>query len=113
MDTKLDIDSIKWVDGKVKGFHGKSFIDLDNGTVKLVRVDPGADYPHHRHPDKTEYAYVIEGTLEFTIGDASYSSKAGDFYIFPRNTPHAIHNKAGNEGLLLIGAVKENNHTNK
>jgi quercetin dioxygenase-like cupin family protein len=107
MDSKLDIGSVKWVEGKVKGFHGKPLIDLNNGTVKLVRVDPGADYPQHRHPDRTEYAYVVEGCLEFTIGDDVYTGNVGDFYIFPSNTLHAIRNKTNNEGLMLIGAIKE------
>lgn len=54
--TKVESNTLDWTAGKVKGFYAKQFIDLDNGTVKLIRVDAKAVYPLHRHPDKTEYA---------------------------------------------------------
>lgn len=107
MKTKIGINTLDWTGGKVKGFYGKQFIDLDNGTVKLVRVDPKADYPLHRHPDKTEYAYVVDGSIEFTIDDKTYCGASGDFFIFKKMTMHAIHNKTDKTGTLLIGAIKE------
>jgi quercetin dioxygenase-like cupin family protein len=47
--------------GQVKGFSGKDLLQLSNGTVKVVRIEPMSVYPEHVHPDKTEYAFVMEG----------------------------------------------------
>lgn len=107
MKTKIGSDTLEWAGGKVKGFYARQLLDLENSTVKLVRVDAKADYPLHRHPDRTEYAYVLEGNLEFMIGNETYSGTSGDFFIFKKMIMHAIHNKTDKTGTLLIGAIKE------
>ncbi len=107
MKVKIGSDTLEWTIGKVKGFYAKQFINLDSGTVKLVRVDAKADYPLHRHPDKTEYAFVVDGNIDFTIGNETYSGASGDFFIFEKMTMHAIHNRTDKAGTLLIGAIKE------
>lgn len=108
MEPKVDYKALDWKTGNVKGFSGKQLIDQDNGTVKLVRVDPQSNYPLHRHPDKTEYAYVVEGNFEFIVGDKTYDGVPGDFLVFPLMTMHAIHNKTDKAGTLLIGAIMKN-----
>lgn len=108
MDAKITGEPKAWVSGKVKGFMGKSLMDLDNGTVKLVRVDAQSSYPLHRHLDKTEYAYVIAGDFQFTINNKTHSGVPGDFFIFKVGTRHAINNQTNKTGMLLIGAIKEN-----
>ena len=107
MNSKISEETLTWTEGNVKGFQSKSLIDLNNGTVKLVRVDPQSSYPLHRHPDKTEYAYVISGNLQFTIGDGTYDGVPGDFFIFKIRTTHAISNLTDKSGIILIGAIKE------
>lgn len=106
MEKKIKSGLLDWTTGKVKGFYGKDFVNLEKGSVKLVKIDPFALYPVHVHPDKTEYAYVIEGNPEFEIEDQHYSSEPGDFFIFPIALKHAIKNKTDVECLLLIGAIK-------
>lgn len=96
-----------WSAGKVKGFYGKELIHRKNGEVKLVKVDPLATYPEHKHPHKTEYAHVIQGNPVFVIDDQRYTSEPGDFFIFPVNTKHAIINDTTVEGLLLVGLIDE------
>ncbi|MEZ4945037.1 MAG: cupin domain-containing protein [Cyclobacteriaceae bacterium] len=106
MKTKVDHKSQKWISGKVKGFSGKELLDLENGAVKLVGVDAQSSYPMHRHSDKTEFAYVVDGNFEFVIGDQTYNGEVGDFFIFPVMIMHAIHNRTSEGGTLLIGAIK-------
>ena len=106
MENKIKPKQLDWTTGNVKGFYGKEFINQDNGSVKLVRIDPLAAYPEHLHPDKTEYAHVIEGQPGFVIDHRHYTSEPGDFFIFPANTKHAIVNHSDAECLLLIGAIK-------
>lgn len=106
MEHKIKSNFCGWTAGKVKGFYGKDYLSTGNGGVKLVKVASFSKYPAHKHPEKTEYAYVINGKPEFTVDDIRYTSEAGDFFIFPSNTNHAIENNTDEECLLLIGAIK-------
>lgn len=92
--------------GQVKGFSGKDLVQLSNGTVKVVRIEPMSVYPEHVHPDKTEYAFVMEGNPEFVINNLSFEGEVGDFYIFPVGEKHSIKNNTQKECCLLIGAIK-------
>jgi|SRR6185312_5428805 len=106
MSNKIKPDTLNWAEAKVKGFHGKEFINLEKGSVKLVKIDPLAIFPEHLHPEKTEYALVIEGTPEFMIENESYKSEVGDFFIFPAGKKHEIKNNTSKTCILLIGAIK-------
>ncbi|CAN5333765.1 hypothetical protein BH10BAC1_BH10BAC1_20260 [soil metagenome] len=106
MEYKIDINSLEWKSGQVKGFSGKEFLQLNNGGVKMVKVEPMAFYPIHAHPDKVEYAFVIEGTPEFLIEEKTWLAKSGDFFIFPNTIKHAINNNSAVECYLLIGSIK-------
>lgn len=106
MKTKTRTQELSWKEGKIKGFFGKELLSLPNGSFKLIKVAPFASYPEHLHPNKTEYAYVLEGTLEFIIDSKTHSGKAGDFIIFPLNTKHSIKSKTDFESILLIGSVQ-------
>jgi len=92
----------------VKGFAGKELISLDAGGLKLIKIEPHANYPEHLHPDKTEYAYTLEGQPEFTIDNEHYKSKPGDFFIFPQNIKHSISNPANIGCIILVGVLKTN-----
>lgn len=105
MKNKIRPKELEWTTGKVKGFYGKEFITQEKGSVKLVRIDPVATYPEHLHPDKTEYAYIIEGNPIIVIDKQHYMSEPRDFFIFPVNTKHTIINNTSDECLLLIGAI--------
>lgn len=106
MENKIKSELLDWTSGKVKGFYGKDFINIDKGGVKLVKIDPFAEYPEHIHPDKTEFAYVIEGIPEMLIDNQQYTSEPGNFFIFPATEKHSIKNKTNTECLLLIGNIK-------
>lgn len=102
---KVDVTDLDWKTGQVKGFLGKEFIQLSNGGVKLVLIEPMAIYPVHIHPDKTEFAYVIDGNPEFFIDSEYFIGKSGDFFIFPSNVKHSIKNNTAVESLVLIGSI--------
>ncbi len=106
MKNKIIPTELNWVSGKVKGFSGKELISLTNGGLKLIKIAPFATYPEHIHPDKTEYAYVLEGVPEFIINSETHIGKTDDFFIFPFNTKHAIKNNTNSECILLIGAIQ-------
>ncbi len=107
MELKITPSELEWTEGKVKGFHGKMLIDMENGSLKLIRIDAGATYPVHVHPEKTEYAYILDGEPCFMIGDKEYCGKPGEFFIFPYQTKHAIFNRSDNECKILVGAISK------
>lgn len=105
---KSTIDSFQeWKAGKIEGFLSKDILQLDHGSVKMVKVSPNAIYPEHQHPHKTEYAYVIEGEPMFEINGSQFIAQPGSFHVFPVNSKHKIWNPKTFECLLLIGAIED------
>lgn len=94
-----------WQTTNVEGVLGRDLLALPEGTAKLIRLLPGARYPRHQHPTRTEYAYVLAGTPRLIVADQAYDAAVGDFVTFPTDTPHALENHAQVEALLLVGAV--------
>jgi quercetin dioxygenase-like cupin family protein len=45
--------------------------------------------PLHQHPWDEAY-YVLEGELDFQVGEKKMTLKAGDFLFAPGGTPHAF-----------------------
>lgn len=95
---------MEWTKGKVKGFHGKDLLS-GNTSIKLVKLNPHAKYPEHIHPDKTEFAFVLEGNIEVLIDTEKYIGEKDDFFIFPSGITHSIMNPTDIECIVLIGAI--------
>lgn len=53
----------------------------------------GCDSGLHVHANEDEGIYLISGELEITIGDSSFTLKAGTCCFIPRNVPHRLRNK--------------------
>jgi quercetin dioxygenase-like cupin family protein len=106
MNYKIESSNVNLKPGQVKGFLGKDLIQLANGGVKLIKIESLSAYPEHIHPDKTEYAYIIEGNPQFVIDNQVFEGKVGDFFIFPNNIKHAIRNNTIVACYLLIGSIK-------
>ena len=96
-----------WQEGKVSGFLTREFIQAENGSFKIVQIKPKAIYPDHRHPDKTEYASVLEGIVDFVLEEERHTCITGDFFVFPVNKTHAILNPGEETVLLLVGSIKK------
>ena len=77
--------------------------------VIQVRVDfdPGYVSPRHTHPGE-EIIYVLEGTLEYQIGDRPpVKVKAGDVLFVPAGTVHLARNVGSTNGAELATYVVE------
>jgi quercetin dioxygenase-like cupin family protein len=74
-----------------------------------VRVDlaPGVAFGKHTHPGE-EIIYVLEGTLEYQVGDKPpVTLKAGDVLFVPANTPHSARNPGSVKGSELATYIVE------
>lgn len=103
----IKTDQMEWKTMPVQGIYGKELFNQENGSFKLVKLEANANYPIHQHPDKTEFAYVLEGELEATIGENVYTGTTGAFFTFPVGNKHGLHNPTQKLTVVLIGAVKD------
>ncbi|MEN7529367.1 MULTISPECIES: cupin domain-containing protein [unclassified Cupriavidus] len=96
------------------GIHRTDLVKHDLSTPLLegvqVRVDfePGAFAPKHAHPGE-EIAYVLEGTLEYQLGDSPpVTLKAGQALFIPAGMAHSARNVgSGKSSELATYIVKK------
>ncbi|MBU1660648.1 MAG: cupin domain-containing protein [Chloroflexi bacterium] len=55
--------------------------------MALVDLDPNTLMPMHSHPHE-QVGIVIEGEIEFTIGEETRNLKPGDVYVIPGGVKH-------------------------
>ncbi len=67
-------------------------------NIKVLRMD-GTASSKESHP-YTEGLLVLDGELKLEIGGEVVTIVAGEIYIAPANTPHAV--AAGSHGTLVI-----------
>ena len=84
-------------------------LDVAEREVVQVRVDfaPGAAFGKHWHPG-AEVAFVLEGTLEYQLGDKPpVTLKAGESLFIPAGTIHSARNVGSVAGAELATYVVE------
>lgn len=61
-----------------------------NGQFLAIYQDnpPNTQIPMHVHQNEDEVYKVLEGEVEFTVGDRKSVLKSGDTIFLPRNIPH-------------------------
>lgn len=55
----------------------------------LLELAPGCLVPRHSHPHE-QAGIVLEGELEFTIGDETRVVKAGEVFFIPGGVEHSV-----------------------
>jgi quercetin dioxygenase-like cupin family protein len=55
----------------------------------------------HVHPDKTDSFYILEGELEFTIGDETVRAGPGAFVAAPAGVRHGFRNPGPGRARFL------------
>ncbi|MEU2512695.1 cupin domain-containing protein [Streptomyces syringium] len=73
--------------------------EVGGGTcVKVLRMDDGG-LVEEAH-DTAEALFVLDGCLELTVEGAPVAVRAGELYVVPPNTPHAV--RQGSRGVLVV-----------
>jgi uncharacterized cupin superfamily protein len=58
----------------------------------LTAIDPGkAAFPKHSHRANEEMFFILEGSGELKLGDATYPVRAGDVIACPHGGPETAH----------------------
>jgi quercetin dioxygenase-like cupin family protein len=65
-------------------------------------VPPGGGPPPHVHRNEDETFYVLEGHVEFRLGDDRVTAGAGDFVNIPRGRVHNFHNASSSMAKLIL-----------
>ncbi len=69
--------------------------------IMMVRVElaPHSRVPEHTHPHE-QAGIVLEGELDFSIGEESRHLRQGDAYLVPSGVPHSA--TAGDSQALVL-----------
>jgi quercetin dioxygenase-like cupin family protein len=51
-------------------------------------LQPGTEPPTHTHSREDETFYMLEGSIQFTIGEHVFTAKPGDYVVMPKGIPH-------------------------
>ena len=88
-------------DGWVKmAFPGVEIRSLIGQKTLMVRMQPGAVFPKHEHP-QAEQCYVIEGSITDSGGVTLH---AGDFVVMPAGIEHEAIRSEGGATFLITYA---------
>jgi len=68
-------------------------------TLAVVELDPGAVVAEHQHENE-QLGLLLQGSMDFRIGDERRELRPGDVWTIPSNTPHEA--LAGPDGAVVI-----------
>jgi quercetin dioxygenase-like cupin family protein len=70
--------------------------------VMEALVPPGGGPPPHIHNREDETFYLLEGQIEFLLGDEIVTAGPGDFVNVPRGTVHRFRNTGAETARLVL-----------
>ena len=65
-------------------------------------VPPGGGPPPHIHRNEDETFYIVEGRIEFLLGDEVVTGGTGDFVNVPRGVVHRFHNAGAAAARMIL-----------
>src|SRR6185312_9580264 len=70
---------------------GKVAADQGSGSIAVMEgtAEPGFGPPTHIHHSSEELFYVLQGQMDFQVGDQRVSATPGTLVMVPRGTVHA------------------------
>jgi quercetin dioxygenase-like cupin family protein len=80
---------------------GETVADATDYTVVYNELEPGAKIGTHQD-GVDELVYVIDGTVETTVGDETTTAATGELAVVPADVPHSVRN-TGTETARLLG----------
>jgi quercetin dioxygenase-like cupin family protein len=66
---------------------------------------PGFGPPRHVHDGADEWFYILDGEVQFLVGDQTFERSTGGFVFIPRGTVHAPKILGDSPARLLCGFV--------
>lgn len=97
-------ESVKYDAEKVEF---KTVFETTKGGVSLVAMKAGQQLETHLAPFEVMVT-LVEGEIEFTMLDQTYSIRAGEYILMGANVPHSVVAKADSKMLLV--KIKDDPH---
>jgi len=74
----------------------------------MVEVEPkdGDEAPERHGHEGQEFNYVVEGSMDFFIGDMTYVLETGDSVYFDSSVPHAMRARGGKKTRFIAVVMK-------
>src|ERR687893_1211221 len=94
--------TMRWVVGDLVTF--KIAGEHTNGAFTLGEevTPPQGGPPPHLHTHEDETFYVVEGELEFVVGESTISAGAGSVVHGPKGTPHSFRNVGSAPSRMVV-----------
>lgn len=77
----------------------------DQVLLCRVRYAPGAEVPAHSHEHTEQLMWMLEGSLEMTVGSESREISAGDVVAVNRGVEHSLRSEGGCAFLEALSPV--------
>ena len=61
-------------------------------TVGDLTVQPGVRSAYHLHPNTEESIFVVDGEIEFRLGNSKFRASSGDCVLAPKGIGHGLEN---------------------
>jgi quercetin dioxygenase-like cupin family protein len=78
-------------------------VKADRPELSLLEVtfDPGSGVEPHFHRKHSDSFYVLEGELEFHVGDEVFTATSGSYVLAPPNVVHYFRNMSDGPARML------------
>ena len=82
---------------------GTNVVKAARPELSLIEfeVEPGGEVQPHLHRGQSDSFYVLEGELEFRIGDEVVSATAGSYVLAPPGIVHSFRNVSTEPARVL------------
>ncbi len=78
----------------------------DRAMVCEITLAAGSVVPPHDHPHE-QCGYLVSGRLAFTIGDTTHLLEAGDGWLIPGGTTHAVEAPVASVAIDVFSPVRD------
>lgn len=79
----------------------EQFVSNERVTVKIITVQPGHRLSLQTHENRGEFWQVLDGPIEVTVGEQTWSAQPGEKVWVPQGAVHRMANQGDAPGRLL------------
>jgi mannose-6-phosphate isomerase len=79
----------------------QQFVQNTPVTVKIITVEPGHRLSLQRHSHRGEFWQVLDGPIDITVDDESWTAQPGEQIWVPEGSTHRMGNSGDLPGRLL------------
>lgn len=101
-ERRASLENSVWQMGNLFSFLANAEDTHNQFALMEVRARRGFEPPPHTHSRDDEAFYVLEGEIEFHIGDQLIHAQSGSFVFAPRGIMHGFQIKTPEIRMLVI-----------